>query len=228
MRSSRVVVFGLVAALGGAGGVFAQEGGDPDVTGTVVSSTTGDPISGVWIQLVENGDFSTYSWNDGHFLIPGAPAGPHDYTFHALAYHDATVTIDASAGDRRVELTPDPVLLDRLNALDKQLEGRRNRTRRPVVFDRADLAFDMERLSSRAEWTLARFLQRHRLEQPSIVCLNEAPGGAFALEEEPQSFYLVEALDHGRVLRIYTEDFVRSLIMRGKDLGAKATLPYTC
>jgi len=228
MRGSRIVVFGLLALLGGVGRLVAQEGGTSDVTGEVVSSTTGEPISGVWIQLVGSGDFGTYSWNDGHFLLPGAPPGPHDYTFQTPAYRDATVTLEAAEGSRRVELNPDPVLLERLNGLEKQLEARRNRTSRPVVFDRADLAFDLERLNAKSEWTLARLLQRHLLDPPRVVCLNEAPGGAFALNEEPQSFYLVEALDHGQVLRLYTEDFIRGLIMRGKDLGAKATLPRSC
>ena len=66
------------------------------------------------------------------------------------------------------------------------------------------------------------------MDPPVTVCLNEAPGGFEALKEEPQAFYLVEALEHGRVLRLYTEDFVQSLLLSGKGLGAKATLPFSC
>jgi Carboxypeptidase regulatory-like domain len=229
MKGSRIVVFGLVALMGAATRLVAQEGAPPQVSGTVVSAETGVAVGGAWIQLADNSDLGTYSWDDGHFLIPGAPRGPHQYTVDALGYHVATVTLDPTAAAQAVQLTPDPVLLERLDALKQQLAARRNRVGgRVVVFDRQDLAFDPERLASRSEWTLSRFLEKQRLDPPALVCLDEAPGGAEALVATPQSFYLVEALNHGQVLRLYTEDFIRQLITEGGDLGAKATLPFSC
>lgn len=183
-----ILVLGVTAS-----GLVAQEDGDGELRGDVVSAATGDPVAGAWIGL-EGWASGTYSWRDGHFRLPEVPKGPARYEVQALGYHPLTVSLDPAA-DGLIELEPDSALQAGLVFLFDHLENRRNGGR---VFDRQALAFS-------GAWDLTEFLMIHGARRVRKFCLDERtdPGMAVA---PPEGFYLLEL--HGSKVRLYTEEFL--------------------
>lgn len=198
MRVSRSATTALGLLLAAVAPSVAQEGEDPELRGTVVSSETGDVVAGAWIAL-EGEQWGTFSWNDGHFRLPEIPAGPRTYEVQALGYEPGLLTLDPAESDLVVELTPNPEMQEGLASFMEQLERRRNRGGDLRVYDR-------EALSYNADFSLGDFLQRHGLRRVSQICLNERPEAFGILEREGHQFYLVETF--GSLVRIYTDDFV--------------------
>lgn len=198
MRALRIVPAALTLLLVGSTALVGQEGEDPELRGTVVSSATGDVVAGAWIAL-EGEDWGTFSWNDGHFYLPEIPARPMSYEVKALGFESELMTLDPADPDLVVELTPAADMQEGLASLMEQLERRRNRG--------GDLrAFDREALSFNGSFTLGDFLVQHGVRGVRQVCLNERPEAIGILDREGHQFYLAEKT--GRILRLYTEDFI--------------------
>jgi hypothetical protein len=189
----------LSLALCGASPAAAQEDREPELRGTVVSTETGEVVAGAWIGL-EGEDWGTVSWNDGHFQLPEIPGRPATYDVRALGYESEVLTLDPSAEDQVIELTPDPEMQEGLRLLMDQLERRRHRGGDLRYFDRQDLAFS-------GAYSFGDLLARHGV-RPRRVCLNEVPEPVGLLVEESHLFFLVESF--GPLLRVYTEDFLEA------------------
>ena len=174
----------------------AQEG-ESELRGSVVSATTGAVVAGAWVGL-ENEDWGTFSWNDGHFSLPEVPAGSRTYEVKALGFQPLLVTLDPAA-ESTVELMPDPEMQEGLAFVMDQLERRRNRGGNVRVFDREALAFN-------AYFSLGDFLAHHGVRSVRSICLDEHPEARGILDLESNQFYLVEPF--GRMVRLYTEDFI--------------------
>lgn len=196
MRPTRTL-FTIVAllALGGAApGLAAQNDDDPELTGAVVSATTGEPIAGVWIAM-EGWGYGTYSRRDGRFRLPDVPDAPRSFDIEAIGYHSETLTLDPTSGEQHIELQPDPEVLPGLEFLLGHLENRRNGAR---YFDREALAF------VRA-WDLGELLAHRGIRRARAFCLDEEPSPGL-LTVPPETFYLVEV--HGSKVRAYTQEFM--------------------
>ena len=186
---SAIIVLGAVAFP-----VVAQEDGDPELRGDVVSSATGEVIAGAWIAM-QGWGYGTYSHRDGRFRLPEVPGRPVRYDVEALGYVPETILLDASAGEQVIELDPDPAVLPGLTFLLDHLDNRRNGAR---AFDRQALAFS-------GAYDLGELLAARGVRRVRRYCLDEVatPGLSRA---QPEEFYLVEV--HGSTVRAYTEEFM--------------------
>jgi hypothetical protein len=185
--------------LAGAAPLFAQEGGESELRGSVVSASTGEVVAGAWVAL-EDQEWGTFSWNDGHFSLPEIPSGPNAYEVKALGFESEVVTLDPADGDLVVRLVADPEMQERLSSLMGQLERRRGRGGDLRVFDREALSFN-------AYFSLRDFLAQHGVRPVRRACLNERPEAIGILDREGHQFYLVETF--GDMVRLYTEDFIQ-------------------
>lgn len=196
MKTVRVVLAALaVSALATTGG-HAQDQGE--LRGSVVSAETGDEVAGAWIAL-EGYGWGTYSWNDGHFSLPEIPDAPRRYEVDALGYEREVLTLDPSDGELRLELTPEPELLEGVAYFMDQLQRRRNRGGQLRVFDREDLAFN-------ASFTVGEYLRQRGVDRMRRVCVDERPEAIGVLGRASDMFYLAEIV--GGFVRLYTEEFV--------------------
>jgi hypothetical protein len=196
MRAPKPFSVTLALLLVTKAGGLAQES-EAELRGNVVSATTGEVVAGAWIAL-ENQYWGTFSWNDGHFFLPEVPSRPMSYEVSALGYEPFLATLDPTASDLTVELTPDPEMQEGLAFIMDQLRRRRNGGGDLRVFDRQALAFN-------GYFTLGDFLLHHGVERVRGICLNERPETFGILEHEGDEFYLVETF--GAMVRLYTEDF---------------------
>lgn len=198
IRPTSVFPSTLALLLLGSTAVLGQEADDPELRGTVVSDATGEVVGGAWIAL-EGEQWGTFSWNDGHFFLPEIPGRPMVYEVKALGYEPELLTLDPAEADLTVELTPDSEMQEGLAALLDQLQRRRNRGGDLRVFDREALSFN-------GSFSLGDFLADHGVRGVRQICLNERPEPLGVLEREGHQFYMVETF--GRILRLYTEDFI--------------------
>lgn len=196
-RATVVLTLGLVAT---GSSLAAQEDGDPELRGDVVSAVTGEPIGGVWIAM-QGWERGTYSRRDGSFRLPDVPDAPRRFDVRAIGYRSELLTLDPTSGGQRIELQPDPAVLPGLEFLLEHLEDRRNAGR---YFDREALAF------SRA-WDLRELLANRGIRRARAFCLDEAPAPGL-LTVAPEAFYLVEV--SGGKVRAYTEEFMERTARR--------------
>lgn len=198
MKAARVVPTALLLLLVGGASVRAQEGPELALRGMVVSAEGQEVVAGAWVAL-EGQQWGTFSWNDGHFFLPEVPSGPRAFEVTALGYEPAVVMLDPATADLTVELTPDAEMQLGLASLMDQLQRRRNRGGDLRVFDREALAFN-------GSFALGDYLADRGVRGVRLVCLDERPATLGILEREGHQFYLVETF--GRMLRVYTEDFI--------------------
>jgi len=191
----------LVAAQGvDASGVAAQVEDDAEVRGVVVSAATGEPIAGAWVTL-EDREYGAYSRRDGRFVLTDMPNVTRGYSFAALGYVPATVTLEPGSVDAVVELSPDESLQPGLTLVLDRLEERRNGAR---LFDRDAMAYS-------GAFNLGEMLGNRGVHRVLKTCLDEywAPG---LLVESPVGFYRMEI--HGATARVYTEEFLAEMATR--------------
>jgi hypothetical protein len=167
---------------------------DAELTGNVVSTATGQPVTGAWIAL-RGWEFGTYSRRDGRFRLPEIPGGPRPYDVQALGYLPTTLTLDPRSGDLVIELEPDEELQAGVAFLFRHLDARRRGGR---VFDVEDLAFS-------GSFDLAEFMTTRGVRSVRRFCVDErwSPG---ASQAPPGNFYRMEL--HGGTARLYTEEFL--------------------
>lgn len=86
------------------------------ITGEVVDGTTGRPLAGAQVAVV-NTDLGTLTNAEGGFLIPGVPAGSHTIEVTYIGYRGDTQSIEVSAGQTATvlfELGVSAVALDQV------------------------------------------------------------------------------------------------------------------
>jgi hypothetical protein len=194
MRSRGVAFLAAVALVVlGASSLVGQERG-AELTGSVVSAATGEPIAGAWIALL-GWEFGTVSRRDGRFRLPQIPDGPRPYDVEALGYVSQRITLDPNSPDQVIELALDDALQPGLTFLMNHLDDRRRGGR---FFDREALAFS-------GAFDLEEMLRTRGVRGIRKYCLDEVwqPGLASA---SPEGFYRMEI--HGGTARLYSEEFL--------------------
>jgi TonB-dependent starch-binding outer membrane protein SusC len=96
---SRFRLFLAVLLLLASGPLDAQTTGA--VTGRVTNRSTGQPVTGAQV-LLANTARSTFTGQDGRFLIPGIPAGTHDIRVSIIGYSESTQRVTVRAGETEV------------------------------------------------------------------------------------------------------------------------------
>ena len=190
------VVAATVGLFCGATPALAQRN-DAELTGNVVSTTTGQPVAGAWIAL-RGWEFGTYSRRDGRFRLPGIPGGPRPYDVEALGYLPSSLTLDPRSGDLVIELEPDEGLQAGVAFLFEHLDARR----------RGGRLFDVEALAFSGAFDLSEFMATRGVREIGKFCVDEqwSPG---AFHAPPGNFYRMEI--HGGTARLYTEEFLERM-----------------
>jgi CarboxypepD_reg-like domain len=224
-RLAAALVFPAVFALPAAGQNTENETGT--LSGIVVDATTGTPLVGVWVGI-EGSRSAAYTDRDGRFAMRGIRTRALTLTAEQLGYKDASVEI-AEVGDEpiRVELTPDPVLLEGIRVITDRLAARRNAIATTVR------AYDAEQLVTSASFDAYDFLRTRLFTTPcprtsfSSVCIrrrggvvvpqvyvDDAPyfGGFDVLQGwDMPSLYAIEVIASGVQVRVYTKNFAERL-----------------
>jgi hypothetical protein len=204
----------------------AQQADTTTVKGIVVDGLTGRPVPGALVS-VQAFDWAVVSREDGRFTLPRVPVGRTTLEFNQLGYADLvlTATVAPAMAALRVELQPQPVVLEGIKVMADRFERRRNAT--PVAVQ----AYDSRTLRF-APYNVLDFLRykalvpltpcgpgamdnnciwwRGRIIQPRVV-VDEFPmfAGLDMLESMPASMiYLVEVYQRGRQIRVYTNNFM--------------------
>lgn len=204
----------------------AQQADTTTVNGIVVDALTGRPLPGVLIS-VQAFDWAVVSEEDGHFVLPRVPVGQTSLEFTQLGYWDLLLTPTVAPGMTalRVELQPQPVVLEGIKVMVDRFERRRNATAMAVrAYDNRTLRstpysiLDFLRYQAALPVTPCRpgaldincIWWRGQIIQPRVV-VDEVPiyAGLDMLQGRPAStIYLVEVYRHGRQIRVYTNNFM--------------------
>lgn len=236
-----------LALVGGAGSAAAQSvpaGGQADdaargrfrVTGEIVDATSGKALADAWISVADSRRAVT-SGDDGAFALSSVPAGTYTLRIDAFGYEKVETQVTIGGGDvalGRVELTPDPVLLESVAVTLDRFKARRLGTGQDVrSVERQDLRFSnfptalafvvqrfaltpaseprcFDRVSS-AEAAGGCFLIRGQATRPELwIDERPAPGGMEELiAYHPSELHAVELYSSGRMIRVYTTGFMR-------------------
>lgn len=203
----------------------AQQTDTTTVKGIVVDALTGRPLPGVLVS-VQAFDWAVISEEDGHFILPRVPLGQTTLEFTQLGYA-ATVLTSRVAPDMaalRVELQPEPLVLEGIKVMANRFERRRKAAPMGVqAYDSRMLrtpydVLDFLRFKALVRLTPCRMGDignnciwwRGQVIEPRVV-LNEVPmfAGLDMLEGMPSStVYLVEVYRQGRQIRVYTNNFM--------------------
>lgn len=203
----------------------AQQTDTTTVKGIVVDGLTGRPLPGVLVS-VQAFDWAVISEQDGHFVLPRVPLGQTTLEFTQLGYA-ATVLTPRVVHDMaalRVELQPEPLVLEGIKVMANRFERRRKAAPMAVqAYDSRMLStpydvLDFLRFKALVRLTPCRtgavsincIWWRGRVIEPRVV-LNEVPmlAGLDMLEGIPSStVYLVEVYRQGRQIRVYTNNFM--------------------
>jgi hypothetical protein len=199
-----------------------------DLRGKVVEMGTSRPLAGAEVVLP---DLNRYALTNeaGDFVVAGIKPGRHRVEVMQLGYrkYEGDLAVSAEEGVR-LELWPDPVVLEALTAQVDRLRSRRNAIAATVrVLDRSRLtdAIDVESALRSSGEVLVRcgtfsdmcIWRRGRAVQP-IVYIDERPAFMGELSTyQPEDFQLIEVIGH-TMIRAYTVSFMERLAM------GKATL----
>lgn len=204
----------------------AQQADTTTVKGIVVDALTGRPVPGVLVS-VQAFDWAVVSEEDGHFMLPRVPVGQTALEFTQLGYAGLVLTPNVAPGmaGLRVELQPQPLVLEGIKVMADRFERRRNATPMAVrAYDQRTLRFTPYDVLEFLEYkALVRLTPcgpgtmgincvwwRGRIIQPRVV-LDEFPmfAGLDMLRGMPSSMvYLVEVYQQGRQIRVYTNNFM--------------------
>jgi hypothetical protein len=208
----------------------AQETSDEKLNflGVVVDRVTGTPIVGAYVEIVER-DAGTYTDAQGRFKFSRVRPGTYSLKVQQLGYTEgaSTVRVEAGSGLVRVELQPDPVMLQAIEVVTNRLTRRRNSLAVSVR------AYHANELATTASFSAFEFVRsrmttvpcpsrsfathclwrRGSVVSPQVV-VDEVPyfGGLDVLTSyDPRDLYLIEVLDAGRQVRVYTTWFAQRL-----------------
>lgn len=247
MKYACAVLFGFMALFSSTDIVNGQESRGSErveVVGVVVNRLTGDAIPGASVEITRL-RWTVYADAEGRFKFGRVPVGTYPLVTRQLGY--TTEEEELRVGEPvtlRIELEPEPILLEEVSATVELLKARRSVA--PVSVQ----SYDQHQLRTTAAFDAAEFVFRrsYRLVlrgYPSwrarsgifpvgsfgfewtrgpAVFIDErpAPFGMLQLEVyRPDDFYLIEIYGGGRLIRAYTEGFVERLA-RGE---ARVLLP---
>lgn len=196
------------------------------VMGHVVDEETGAPLVGAWVGLTDT-DWGSISNPQGRFRIPEHGGGRLDLTVEMLGYRTVSWSGDVSPGEAvRIEMAPDPILLEGIEVMTDRFESRRNAVAASVfAFDASDLTRSTTmnardfigaqagifftacngRRGSSCVWYRGR-----RIEP--VVYVDEFPhaGGLdFLTSFSPGELHMVEIYNRGAHIRVYTPAFMK-------------------
>lgn len=226
----RSLSLALLLLLASGVGLTAQQAaeGPAPLIGTIVDGQTGTPLLGAWIGP-RGEDWGTYTREDGRFHLPDVRQGPALYDVEMLGYARLVVEI-APGAPVRIEMAPDPLVLEGLTVVADRFKRRRNAYAYSVnTIERDELLFSgaadlLDFIRGRAgvfttpcpaggAFRFASFDCAMVRGRPTeiTVCLDEAPllGGADQLRMiPPQELHMVEVYRRGAHIRVYTEQFM--------------------
>jgi hypothetical protein len=235
-----VASFAVILILGNVSQAAAQERDREkvDLVGVVVDLRTGEAVTGAYVEVSPR-DRETYTDRDGRFKIGGLQEGRYAIRVEQLGYESGTLRHElvVGGGPARIELVPDPVMLEEIEVINNRLARRRNSAPYSVR------AFDATQLATSSAFDALDFVRMHLFTAPCPsfsfgntcvrrrgravsprVYVDDAPflGGLDVLMSYPMSeLYLIEVLDSGSQVRIYTKWFA-SRVAEGKA----RILPY--
>lgn len=196
-----------------------------ELKGKVVEMGTGRPLIGADIYIPEV-DRWTVTNDAGDFRITGLPDGVQRVRVGQLGYREFNAEVTVGTGTAiRVELWPDPVILEGLTAQVDRLRARRNAlgyTTRVSDRARLSMAHSVEDAvrgmgESLTYCGLGDYCLRRRgqLIRPAVY-IDERP--AFGFDElrsyDPAELHMIEVIGH-QMIRAYTVTFMDRLA-RGK------------
>jgi hypothetical protein len=197
-----------------------------DLTGRVLDAATGKPV-GQALVSVSGVRRAVPTDSTGAFRIEGVREGRHTLSVSRLGYAGLETEVAVTSGSgAEIRLTPEPMVLERLNVYADRLESRRRTVPVPVR------AMKREEIlaaggSSVAQLVSSRFVNRMSCPnrsynctwvrgraQPVAVFIDEIPV-SWGLEQletyHPQDVYLIESYGHGRMIRVYTTQYMEWL-----------------
>jgi CarboxypepD_reg-like domain len=219
------LVFPAIVALPAAGQNTEKQ--TDTLSGIVVDAMTGAPLIGVWVGI-DGSRSDAYTDRDGRFAIHGIRTRAFTLVAEQLGYKDASVDI-AEVNDQpiRIELKPDPVLLEGIKVVSNRLAARRNAIATDVR------AYDADQLVGSASFDAYDFLLSRLFTAPcprasfSSVCVrrrgsvivpqiyvDDAPyfgGFDVLLGWDMTSLYSIEVIASGAQVRVYTKAFAQRL-----------------
>lgn len=196
------------------------------VFGHVVDSESGQALVGAWVALPET-QWGSITNDEGRFRIPEVAVGRLGLTVEMLGYETLQWEGDVRAGEGslRIELSPEPILLEGLEVMADRFRSRRNAVATNVfAYDAADLTSSSATTALEfVEYRVGAFLTqcngrrgntciftRGRTVEP-VVYLDEAPllAGLDYLESfAPWEFHMIEVYGGGRHIRLYSPEFI--------------------
>jgi hypothetical protein len=199
-----------------------------DLVGFVVDQATGEPIAGAYVQVVPE-DRSAYTDSRGHFKIVGLPVGRYALYVEYLGYSGAGVRFELAedAAPARIELAPNPVILEGIQVINNRLKRRRN------ALAYSSRVFDARQLATSSAGDALDFVRMRVFMTPcpsgsfSRYCIwrrGQSIAPAVYVDEVPfiggmdmligygtQDLYLIEVLNQGTQIRLYTKWFAERL-----------------
>lgn len=197
------------------------------LSGIVVDATTGTPLVGVWLGI-DGSRSQAYTDRDGRFAIHGVQSRGFTVSASQLGYKDASIYVEA-IGDEpmRIELQPDPIVLQGIRVVSNRLAARRNAIATSVrAYGAAELAtspsFDAYDFMRARLFTapcpalsFSRLCVRRRgsVVEPVVFVDDARYIGGFdvLLGWDMQSLYSIEVIASGMQIRIYTKHFAERL-----------------
>lgn len=206
----------------------AQTDPDEDIAfqlvGQVVDVATGAPVQGARVSVATS-EWMSLTNAEGRFVLHDLRPGLHRLSVEQLGYRTLVAQVQAgpAAAPLRLDIEPDPIVLEGLEVVGRRFERRRRATGLSVrEFNQRDLASSTspsaremleERLPFRrtqcSDGGFECLLTRGGRVRP-IVCIDEAPmidGWDALTAYSPHDFYMIEVYRDGLV-RAYTHFFM--------------------
>jgi hypothetical protein len=206
--------------------VSAQGPEKVDLRGVVVNRSTAEPIAGAHVQVYNR---SAITNAQGRFQIRGMSAGEHALVASYLGYttYVAVAKVEAGQEPLRIELEPNPVLLEAIQVVVDRMKARRNALPFSVrAFEEKDMAFATtayDFLRSRLmigrcpseSYFMADCVWRRGVWISPDIYIDEVPyrfAGLDVLDTYPTSqLHTIEVLNSGMQIRVYTKWFTDRL-----------------
>lgn len=239
--SPRLGALALALIIAAARPVVAQQpvspASGPILFGIVVDAGNGEPLPYAQVG-VANRVNRVLTDSAGVFRLSGLAAGVYNITASQLGYAPMTLPFVVAEGGDPVEfrLFPDPIAIEGIRVMGDRFRGRRN------ALAVSATGYDRERLLRSSSLNIMEFLENdaHLIaaqcpgRQPIRACfsrrgqtvvpqvfLDDSPlvGGLSQLGGyNPRDLVLVEVIDQGNMVRVYTQAFMDRLARNPRSL----------
>lgn len=222
-----LAALGFVAAEGRAQEAPIAEEAPFTLFGYLTDAESGRVLTGAWVGLTGT-EWGSLTNDEGRFRIPDMTTGPLSLKIEMLGYE--TLEWNGAVADDdevlRIELEPQPVLLEGLRVVSDRFRSRRNAVATSSFAYEADdltntsartaLDFVEERVGGAVTGCAGRrgsscLYVRGRVVEP-VVYIDEAPvlGGLEYLDSfAPWELHMVEIYGSGRHIRAYSPGFMK-------------------